>query len=330
MITLVRMRSLLLTLTIILMAGAAAAIEPASAPAVGLVNLSAANFRRNPAHSAELVTQASFGTPVAVIEDRGNWLLTELPDGYRAWVDRPAISLMSPDMMNRWRNSSRLIVTSMSEIHALTDTLAGQVPDNVVSDLVLGSIVEGVMPDAGTRFAAVSFPDGRCGYVDSWAVRPFKTWSEGIYNPQAILSVAYSLMGVPYLWGGTTTKGVDCSGLVKVAFFASGLILPRDAAKQATCGIAVDHSTPHLFQPADLLFFSPEDDRKSTRITHVGIYDNDSLYVHASGSVRVNGFNPSGARYIDRPVKRAVRIALPGRELPGTIRVAEHPWYFNR
>lgn len=217
----------------------------------------------------------------------------------------------------------------MTETHAVADTVAGLVPDNIVSDLVLGAILEGDAPEAGSRYAGVCFPDGRTGYVEASTVEPFATWADRIYDPQAILSTAYSLMGVPYLWGGTTTKGVDCSGLVKVAFFASALILPRNASDQARCGIAVDHTTPHLLQPADLLFFSPEDDPGSNRITHVGIYDGGNLYVHSSGRVRVNGFHPAGARYIDRPVKRAVRIALPGHELPGAVRVASHPWYFN-
>lgn len=322
----------LLFLTIILLtAGAAAATKPSTAPAVGLVDLSAANFRSAPAHSAELATQASYGTPVLVVEDKGNWLLVDLPDGYRAWVDRPAISMLTPEMMERWRDAPRLIVTSLTETHALADTTGGYVPDNIVSDLVLGSILEGERPESGARFAAVTYPDGRTGYVRSDDVEPFDLWAERYYHPQTILSTAYALMGVPYLWGGTTTKGVDCSGLVKVAFFASALILPRNASDQAACGIAVDHNSPSLYQPADLLFFSPEDQPESKRITHVGIYDGASLYVHSSGSVRVNGFNTDGLRYLARPVKRAVRIALPGRDdLPGVVRVADHPWYFNR
>ncbi len=322
----------LFALTLLLLtAGAASATKPSAAPAVGLVNLSAANFRSAPSHSAELGTQASYGTPVSVVEDKGGWLLVDLPDGYRAWVDRPAVTLMPSDVMERWRDAPRLIVTSLTETHALADTLAGYVPDNMVSDLVLGSILEGEPGIAGARFVAVTFPDGRSGYVRAEEVEPFEQWARGYYHPQTILSTAYALMGVPYLWGGTTTKGVDCSGLVKVAFFASAIILPRNASDQAACGIAVDHNSPSLYQPADLLFFPPEDKPDSKRIAHVGIYDGGSMYVHSSGNVRVNGFKPDGLRYLPRPVKRAVRIALPERnDLPGVVRVADHPWYFNR
>lgn len=323
------MRAILLTCLTLLTAGAATAAKPSGAPAFGLVNLSAANFRSAPAQSAELATQASFGTPVKVVKEKGEWLLVDMPDGYRAWIDRPSVTLMNQEMMDRWRNAPRLIVTSMTEIHAVADTVAGLVPDNIVSDLVLGSILEGEAPEPGAGYVGISFPDGRSGYVASSSVESFDTWADRLYDPQAILSTAYSLMGVPYLWGGTTTKGVDCSGLVKVTFFASALILPRNASDQARCGIAVDHKSPHLLQPADLLFFSPEDDPDSKRITHVGIYDGGYLYVHSSGRVKVNGFKSDGSRYINRPVKRAMRIALPGRELPGAVRVASHPWYFN-
>lgn len=319
-----------LTAATILLAGAAAASEPQAAPAFGLVGLSAANLRSEPRQSAELATQASFGTPVKIVDDRGAWILAELPDGYQAWAERSSLALMSDEMMERWRSAPRLIVTSMKEIHAVADTLAGFAPDNIVTDLVLGSILEGEPPAPGAAFTAVTLPDGRDGFVDSHAVEPFARWAEKPYDPQAILTAAYSLMGVPYLWGGTTTKAVDCSGLVKTAFFASALILPRNASQQAACGIAVDHTAPQLFEPADLLFFSPEDEPESDRITHVALYDGGGMYVHASGRVRVNSFDPGNLRYIPRPVKRAVRIALPGRELPGAVRVADHPWYFDK
>lgn len=324
------MRLLSIILTMILTAGVAGASDPGATPAFGLVNLSAANFRSTPAQSAELATQASFGTPVKILEDRGGWLQVELPDGYQAWVDRPSLALLSPEMMDRWQRAPRLVVTSMTETRAIADTLAGFVPDNIVTDLVLGSILEGYAPEPGARFTPVSLPDGRAGYVDVTTVEPFETWVTTVYNPQAILSAAYALMGAPYLWGGTTTKGVDCSGLVKTAFLASALILPRNASDQARCGIAVDFTTLHLLQPADLLFFPPEDSPESDRITHVAIYDGGGLYVHSSGRVRVNSFDPESVRYISRPVKRAVRIALPGRELPGAVRIQDHPWYFAR
>lgn len=324
------MHRLLITVFILLLtAGAASAGKPQTAPAVGLVNLSAANLRSEPAQSAELATQATYGTPVTILKEQGSWLLVELPDGYLAWAERDVIVPMATEEMERWRDSQRLIVTSINETHMIADSTAGFVPDNIVTDLVLGCILEGGEPEPGATFAGAMLPDGRLGYVLSSEVEPLDRWAEQVYDPQMILSTVYSLMGVPYLWGGTTTKGVDCSGLVKVAFFAGALILPRNASQQARCGIAVDYHSPSLFEPADLLFFSPEDQPESNRITHVAIYDNDSMYVHSSGRVRVNCFNPDGNHYLDRPVKRAVRIALPGRELPGAVRVADHPSYFN-
>ncbi|MDE7150785.1 MAG: C40 family peptidase [Candidatus Amulumruptor sp.] len=324
------MHRLIVNIILLLTAGAASAQQPEAAPAFGLVDLSAANFRSQPAQSAELATQASYGTPVRIVETRGDWMLCELPDGYQAWADAPSVTVMTSEQMERWRAAPRLVVTSMTETHAVADTTAGYVADNIVTDLVLGSILEGDVPRPGAGFTAISLPDGRAGYVETAAVEPLDVWSQRVYDPQAILTAAYSLTGVPYLWGGTTTKGVDCSGLVKVAFLASGFILPRNASQQATCGIAVDHTTPHLLQPADLLFFSPENEPESQRITHVAIYDGGGIYIHSSGRVRINSFNTASPRYLDRPVKRAVRLALPGREFPGATRIADHNWYFNR
>lgn len=311
------------------MAGAAVASSPQAAPAFGLVDLSAANLRSEPRQAAELATQASFGTPVRILDaSRPDWIFVELPDGYQAWAERFAIAELTPDMYQRWLSAPRLVVTSMTETHVIADSLAGPVPDNIVTDAVLGSIFEGLPPEPGAEYVAVALPDGRFGFIPSAAVEPLDLWAQTRYNPQAILSVAYALMGVPYLWGGTTTKGVDCSGLVKTAFFASALILPRNASDQARCGIAIDPSAPRLLEPADLLFFPSEDKPESDRITHVAIYDGNKMYVHASGRVRVNSFDPLNRRYLNRPLIRAVRIALPERELQGAVRVADHPWYF--
>lgn len=320
-------RLIVIVLTL-LMAGVAYPAGPEATPAFGIVNLSAANFRSAPAHSAELATQASYGTPLKIVGSEGGWLLAELPDGYVAWIDRPAVALMTPEMMTRWRDAPRLIYTALSEGHAVADTVAGPMADNIVTDLVLGSILEGEPPAPGAAFTAVALPDGRDAFVSSASVEPFELWADRRYDPQEILTVAYALTGVPYLWGGTTTKSVDCSGLVKTAFMASGLILPRNASAQALCGIAVDHNSPGLFEPGDLLFFPPEDEPDSPRIAHVAIYDGGTLYVHASGRVRVNSFDPTNRRYLARPVKRAIRAALPGREFQGIVRVADHPMYF--
>jgi len=112
---------------------------------------------------------------------------------------------------------------------------------------------------------------------------------------------------VPYLWGGTSGKGFDCSGYVKTVYWLNGVALPRDADQQSEAGepVAIDGGFSSL-RKGDLLFFVPSAGRKEP-ITHVALYVGNGEYLHASGLVRRNSLDPKSPIYSDGLVKRLVR-----------------------
>ena len=114
------------------------------------------------------------------------------------------------------------------------------------------------------------------------------------------------MLGRPYMWGAASPKQLDCSGFTQTVFRQHGYVLQRDASMQVFEGTAVDTANfPQNLKPGDLLFFSPVPDR----ITHVGIYIGDWEFIHSSGRVRLDSFNPDHPNYNNyrRKSIRAVR-----------------------
>ncbi len=134
------------------------------------------------------------------------------------------------------------------------------------------------------------------------------------------------MAGQPYLWGGTSTKSLDCSGLVKVCYLANAIILRRDASQQAQTGHRIEAADTASCRPGDLLFFG---NPTTGKVTHVAIYDHDGSYVHSSGRVKCNSLDKHAANYLPTPLLHCTRIdGCEGTD--GIVRVAEHPWYFNQ
>ncbi len=174
------------------------------------------------------------------------------------------------------------------------------------------------------NYYKVRLPDGREGYAKAESLTPVKDWAAQQFDPQLILAVASSMEGTPYLWGGTSTKALDCSGLAKVSYLANGIILMRDASQQAVTGTRIEAKNWRDCRAGDLLFFG---NAKTGRVTHVAIYDHDGRYIHSSGRVKRNSVDPESPEYLTTPFLHAVRIA--GNEgTPGITPVKDHPWFF--
>ena len=306
---------------------------------LALATLSVINMRENPDYAAELGTQALLGTPVKVhYHDNDYWVNIETPDGYKAWVNDMAIVPVDQARLDAWKASKRVVVTSY-----YTFFLDAPRPDaGHVSDGVWGDIVE----QTGTagKYIKVKFPDGREAYVPAADVTELKQWVNSrkavvpADAPKAdidkarkqILETAKSFLGVPYLWAGTSIKGVDCSGFSKSVYFLNGYMLLRNASQQYKTGDPVDVSQGlDNLQPADLVFFGREATaEKPERISHVAIYLGDGKIIHSSMLVRINSLIEGEPDYYARKPIRACRIIGTQDCGKGVVSIAKSGVYF--
>lgn len=289
------------------------------------VRISAASMRTAGRHSAEMATQAVLGTPLRVLTKGSDWWRVQTPDGYIAWIPSSSVVAKTPAQMQEWRKAKRFIVTSPYQIRAYKTPKTNGLRD-VVTDLVNGCIVTvpGNEMSVVDGRVCVELPDVRTGFVNVDDLTPIETWAAQNFDAERILDIAYSMEGTPYLWGGTSTKALDCSGLAKVSYYANGLILMRDASQQAKTGRRIEAANWRSCQPGDLLFFG---NAKTGKVTHVAIYDHDGNYVHSSGRVKRNSVDPESDSYLTTPFLHAVRING-NEETAGITRARNHPWYF--
>ncbi len=231
----------------------------------GICVLSSVPMRREPTHRSEMVNQLLFGERWDCIREEDDWLLIRGKlDRYEGWIDRQQA--------------------------AFEHVQREEGPACCTLDLV---------QSATSRDRHVLlFPGSRLPGFDGIHFRLLQ--EKFVYNGQATepgpsrqpasfaLKLARKFLGAPYLWGGRTPLGVDCSGLMQVVCSVSGMQLPRDATDQAQAGVSVDFV--HQAQPGDLAFF----DNAEGRIVHVGMLCAPGQILHASGKVRIDALDQQG------------------------------------
>ena len=270
----------------------------------GLVTISVANLRSNPKHSAELATQATLGTPVNILKKEGDWWLVQTPDHYLAWVDNGGIVEITSSELSLWKSSPKIIYTVITgNTYSKPDKQS-----QVVSDIVAGSILELLEED--NEFYKVKYPDNRIAYVGKSEAQPYTDWLENTKpTGESLVATSKKLMGLPYLWGGTSTKGVDCSGFTKTVYFLNGMIIPRDASQQVNTGELTD-STKHFEKllPGDLLFFGRKaTDSTSEKVVHVGMWIGNNEFIHSSGQVRISSVDKDAPNFDPYNLNRYLR-----------------------
>lgn len=285
-----------------------------------LVTISVANIRSQPKHSAELATQALLGTPLRVLKKDDSWYLVQTPDGYLSWVDQAGIQLMTEDELVNWFIQSKVVFTPLSG-HIWQD----QSQSMMVSDLVAGNIL--AVKEVQSEWLEVILPDGRKGWVQASEVMPWEQWiASRETSPTNLVNTAKSMMGIPYLWGGTSIKGVDCSGFTKTIFYLNGKVIPRDASQQVNEGLEVDTDKNwDNLEVGDLLFFGEKaTEEKKERVVHVGMWIGNNEFIHSRGRVRISSFDPNSPNYDEYELNRYLRTKrIINQQSDGVISVSE-------
>lgn len=282
-----------------------------------LIGISVAQLRLNPDYESPLETQSLMGTPVEVLDSTGYWRRIRVPDGYEAWVNALALAKMPEN----YADARKYIVTEdCSHVFERPSDTSGR-----ISDIVRGDVLRrGARTKKG--FAEVVLPSGRHGWVKSSDIQDYGRWKETAgCTGVNVRQEALRFIGVPYLWGGASPKGFDCSGLVQFSYYMNGMLLPRNAtdmyleggkvdvsglvgkvrrrplgvmacaetALQAHAeGYSLDSTDYAALQPGDLLFFG---NIEKDRPTHVGMYIGGGRFIHSSQLVRVNSLDPGEA-----------------------------------
>jgi hypothetical protein len=217
---------------------------------------------------SELVSQAPLGHLLAVREERGPFVRVRIDDGYPGWVHAGYVGRGDDDLLQAWREEAGLA--------------------SLGATLSLGGRERLLLP-LGARLAtapggAVRVPDGRVAQVAAGRVAPLAALREEARAMSPAAWAAIFFAGAPYLHGGVTPWGVDCSGLVQVTWQLRGVTLPRDSALQADAGAAIATTDAlYDFAAGDLLFFSDQPDTDAERrINHVAIADGEGGVVHAA------------------------------------------------
>ena len=250
-----------------------------------VVNNSVANIRSAPRHSAELATQAILGTGLKVLKIEGDFYRVQTPDQYISWVDHGGVQLMTQEEYDSWSTAPKMIYLKTSgHVYASKDS-----EFQIQGDLVLGSLLKLTRKDE--KYFEVAYPDGRIGYVRRDEAEVYLDWLDELNpSPDRLELYARSLLGSPYLWGGTSSKGMDCSGFTKTAFRMNGLIIPRDASQQIMAGKDVD---------PERSFGKKATDSTRQRVTHVAIWlGNDrGEFIHSSGRVKIGSIDSNAPNY---------------------------------
>ena len=254
------------------------------------------NIRSNPKHSAELGTQGLLGMSLKVLDKKGDFYRIQTPDNYISWVDKGGITRMNSTEIDIWNQAKKIIFTKN---FGYTYVDKGD-KSNIVSDITLGGVLKYISED--NRFYQVEYPDNRMGFIRKEEGAIYDYWLQNLVATQEnIESVSKTMEGFPYLWGGTSSKGMDCSGFTKMVYLMNGFIIPRDASQQINAGKTVDSNLAFEgLEKGDLLFFGRKaTSDKNQRVTHVGIWlgNNKMEFIHASGNVHINSMDEIQPNY---------------------------------
>lgn len=292
-----------------------------------LAKHSVINLRSKAGHSQELATQVLLGTPLKLLKKEKEWYFVQCPDEYLAWVHEGELHTLSPTQLKTWNRSERLIFIA-DYGHSFFD----QTQNNICSDLVNGDILQ--LIEQKGKWTKVAYPDGRMAFVNSELLMPLATYlNENTLSFERTLTIAKQQIGKPYLWGGTSPKGMDCSGFTKTVYRQQGLIIPRDASQQIQAGQIVTYNEQlEGLIAGDFLFFGRYRDDGSEKITHVGIYLGDGQFIHSgsdNGANAIQNLLAHKENYVEHRRKSLLQARRMTPQSDHIMAIKAHPWYWE-
>ena len=254
------------------------------------VAVGVADVRRYPDPNAELVTQTLMNAPVTAGEVAGEWTHVILSD-YEGWI---RTGQLAKPVSSEYHEVGAQLTAVINKPYSSLFAQPGE--QNVLGTVYLSSALP-VLSTTGAEHVQVVLPGGRTGWLrcDDMVLRQ----GEDVYPRMPIAAIteyARAFLGRPYLWGGTSWEGIDCSGFAQLCCRMGGYIIPRDADQQHDfLRCRVERAD---MREGDLVFFG------SQAITHVAMALNHKEYIHAEGQnynhIVINSFDPADAHYYPR------------------------------
>ena len=232
----------------------------------GVCNLSIVPLRSEPSDVSELVSQVLYGEHFKVLEQRKAWSKIRIAfDRYEGWIDNKQYKEISETDYTSLESSSNLLSNELVEY--VRDE------NNLLITLPLGASLQSL---------------GLLNHTHDGDT------TSGQQPKEKLIETALLYLNAPYLWGGKTPFGIDCSGFTQMVYRLNGYKLLRDASQQATQGEAL--SFIEESEPGDLAFF----DNSEGNIIHVGIIMENNYIIHAHGKVRIDRLDHSGIYNVDK------------------------------
>jgi len=235
----------------------------------GIISIPLVPLRSESHDTSEMITQLLFGECVDVLDVKDKWMyVSNCADGYKGWADRKMIHVLSTSQRDEIAGASSFCVPTP---YIVVQKLSG---GNLLlpGGSMLYQLKDGIFSFAGENYATETL------------LYPVEHEKSG----EQVCELALQYLNAPFLWGGKSILGIDCSGLVQVVFSMIDIVLPRDAEQQIEHGTVIDFLSE--VQPGDLAFFEDNDGA----IVHVGIMLNHRQVLHAAGCVKIENMDYQG------------------------------------